>query len=124
MNNYDLYLKFIEIAAMNSFDSYIALKQFKKEYKKSEFYKQTHMPISVAYKMFLQQLPGQLFFKLQELTDVHSWAAKLTEVLNNIDEDAINNLIDKFTSMINMEALQDEKGELKIALNNLKDLIK
>ena len=32
MNNYDLYLKFVEIAAMNSFDGYIALKQFKKEY--------------------------------------------------------------------------------------------
>ena len=123
MNNYDLYLKFIDIASHNTFDAYIALKEFKKEYKKSEFYKKTHMPISCAYKMFLQQLPGKLFFKLQELTDIESLSTKLTEVINGIDEDTVNNLIDKLTSVFNMEQLQDEKGELKLALNNLKDLI-
>lgn len=124
MNNYDLYLKFIEIASYNPFDAYVELKKFKKEYKKSEFYKETGLRIDKAYKMFLGAIPGQLLAKIKEFTDVESLAAKLTDVINNIDEDTVNNLFTKLTSSFNLEQLQDEKGDLKILLNQIKDLVK
>ena len=87
MNNYELYLKFIEIASQNPFDAYTQLKVLNKEYKQSEFYKANKMSIDKAYKMFLNMLPGQLYFKISSLTDVDKWAAKITEAINGIDEE-------------------------------------
>jgi hypothetical protein len=123
MNNSELYLKFIEIASYNPFDAYIKLKEFKKEYKKSEFYKATRMSWRRAYKLFLQMMPSQLLAKLKEFTDVDMLATKLTDLINSVDEDAINGFFEKLTNIFNLEKLQDEKGDLKILLNQVKDLV-
>lgn len=124
MNNHDLYLKFIEIASYNPFDAYAQLKAFNKDYKKSDFYKASKMPIHKAYKLFLEMLPSQLYFKISTFTDVESLAAKLTDVINGIDEEAISKLLDRLTNIFNIDKLQDEKGDLKILLNQVKDLVK
>ena len=124
MDNRELYLKFIEIASYNPFDAYIELKAFKKQYKKSQFYKKTWMPIQSAYKMFLQMMPHQVLAKIKDLTDIESLTTKIEEVINGIDEDAINRFIDKLSNVFNIDKLQDEKGDLKILLNQIKDLVK
>ena len=124
MDNRELYLKFIEVASYNPFDAYVQLKAYNKEYKKSDFYKQTKMPLLKAYKMFLTMLPSQLYFKLSELTDTEMLAAKITSLIDSIDENSVDNLLNKITNIFNIEKLQDEKGDLKILLNQVKDLVK
>lgn len=124
MNNYDLYLKFIEISSLNPFDAYIQLKDLQKTYKKSEFYKQTKFSIKKAYALFLKMMPVQLVAKLHELTDTDRLGIKISDLLNSIDEDAINNVFDKFVNMFDINRLQEEKGDLKILLNQFKDLVK
>ena len=124
MNNYDLYLKFIEISSLNPFDAYIQLKDLQKAYKKSEFYKQTKLSIKKAYSLFLKMMPVQLVAKLHELTDIDRLGIKISDLLNSIDEDAINNVFDKFVNMFDINKLQEEKGDLKILLNQFKDLVK
>lgn len=123
MTNYELYLHFVEIMSHNVFDAYIKLKQFKKEYKKSIFYKTTKMPLFAAYNMFKQNFMTDLMTKIRDLTDTETLAMKLTDVINSIDEDSINNLINKLSNVFDMEKLQDEKGDLKILLNQIKDLV-
>lgn len=122
MNNYDLYFKFVTISSLNPFDAYLELKNFKKEYKQTDFYKKTKMSINRAYKMFLTTVPIQLAAKITELTDVSTLSTKISDVLNSVDEDAINNVFDKFVNAFDINKLQDEKGDLKILLNQLKNL--
>ena len=114
----------MEIASHNPFDAYTQLKAFRKQYKQSEFYKANKISLQSAYKMFLTMLPGQLYSKIDNFTDVEKWAAKITAVINGIDEDAINGLMNRLTNTFNLDELQDEKGDLKILLNQIKDLVK
>ena len=59
MNNEQLFELFQKIdESTNCFDRAIALKQAKKQYRKSDFYKQTLMPIHKAYEMY--QIRGVL----------------------------------------------------------------
>jgi hypothetical protein len=123
MTNYELNLEFIKIASKNPFDAYLDLKKMNKIYKQSEFYKETKMSIDKAYKLFLSMSPAQLVAKLQEFTDIELLSAKLTDVLNGIDEESVNNLLNKLTGIFDIEKLQDEKGELKLLLNQIKNLV-
>lgn len=123
MNNYELHLKFMEIAAYNIFDSYSKLKEFKKEYKQSDFYKSTHMPIQKAYKLFNQTLFTQLYFKLKELIDPTLWSYKLNQVMEDIDDDSLNNFMSKITAYFNLNNLMDEKGELQSLIQQIKNII-
>ena len=124
MSNQELYLKFIEIASLNPFDAYLQLKAFNKTYKKSTFYKQTKISINKAYKLFLNMTPVKLIATLQDLTDADRLGLKISDVLNSIDEDAINNVFERFVNVFDINKLQDEKGDLKILLNQIKDLVK
>ena len=123
MTNYELYLEFIKIASSNPFDAYMQLKELNKKYKKSQFYKATKMRINKAYQMFLQMSPVQLVEKIKDFANVETWSDKITELINGIDEEAINKLVDRLTSVFDIEKLQDEKGDLKILLNQVKDLV-
>lgn len=122
MNNRELYLKFIEIASCNPFDAYCRLKDFKKEYKKSDFYKATHLPLNKAYEYASKTIFVQLYTKLQEITDVSSWVDKINYFVEDLDSDTIQGLMDKISSSFNFANLDIEKGELRNFLNELKSL--
>jgi ribosome-associated toxin RatA of RatAB toxin-antitoxin module len=74
--------------------------------------------------MFLGAMPGQLLAKIKEFTDTESLITKIEDLINGIDEDAINGLFEKLSNVFNIDKLQDEKGELKLLLNQTKDLVK
>lgn len=122
MNNQELYLKFIEIASCNPFDAYCKLKDFKKEYKKSDFYKTTHLPLNKAYEYASKTIFVQLYTKLQEITDVSSWVEKINDFIEDLDGDTIQGLVDKISSSFNFTNLDMEKGELRNFLDELKSL--
>ena len=123
MNNCDLYLKFIEISSLNPLDAYIALKDLQKDYKKSEFYKKTKLSLKKTYAMFLRTVPVQLAAKLIDFVDTDKLGMKISDLLNSIDEDAIDNVFDKFVNAFDMNKLQEEKGDLKLLLNQFKNLV-
>ena len=54
MTNAELFQLFTRIQreSKNLFDVTLKLKQVRKQYRKSEFYRSTHMPINKAYEMF------------------------------------------------------------------------
>ena len=55
MNNAELFQLFLNIQreSENLFDVTLKLKQVRKQYRKSEFYRSTHMSIDKAYEMFV-----------------------------------------------------------------------
>ena len=67
MNNTELLTQFHVIAGKsNIFDICCELKKFNKQYKKSEFYKQTKLPINSAYKIFVESRGLAMYNKLNE----------------------------------------------------------
>ena len=123
MNNHELYLKFIEIASHNPFDAYCKLKELKKEYKKSDFYKTTHMPLYKAYEYANKHFFIQVYFKIQEVMDINSWSSKINSFLDDLDENAMQGLIEKISKTFNLDNLDFEKGELRDLLNQMKSLV-
>ena len=122
MNNYELYFKFATISSLNAFDAYIELKQFKKEYKKSDFYKKTKMPLFRAYKIYCNSLVPELYHKLKDWVTGEGIGAKLTEILENIDSDVLFEKVQQIVGSFNLDNLENEKGELQEAINKLKIL--
>jgi hypothetical protein len=123
MNNYELYLKLIEIASYNPLDGYCMLRNFDKEYKRSDLYKTTKMSLQNAYSYVLSSMWTQLYFKLQEVTDITSWVAKFNNFIDDLDEDKVQSLLNKITSSLNVNTLEFEKGELQNLLNQMKSLV-
>jgi hypothetical protein len=123
MSNRELYLKFIEIAASNPLDGYCQLKDFRREYKKTEFYKKTRLPLHTAYKYAIQSMGTQLYFKLCEIMDVTSWSDKINDFMEDLDPEMVENWINKITSVFNFSNLDSEKGELQNLLAQMTSLM-
>lgn len=121
MNNTELYDKFYRISLLNVFDAVIELKKFKKEYKKSDFYKATKISLLKAYDIFNKSILNELSSLIRELSDSSRLSSKLTEVLNDIDSETIQDLFDKIINVFNINELNEHKGELTGLLNQLKN---
>lgn len=121
MNNIELYDKFYKISLLNVFDAVIELKKFKKEYKKSDFYKATKISLLKAYDIFNKSVLNELSSLIRELSDSSRLSSKLTEVLNDIDSETIQDLFDKIINVFNIDELNEHKGELTGLLNQLKN---
>lgn len=121
MNNIELYDKFYKISLLNVFDAVIELKKFKKEYKKSDFYKATKISLLKAYDIFNKSILNELSSLIRELSDSSRLSSKLTEVLNDIDSETIQDLFDKIINVFNIDELNEHKGELTGLLNQLKN---
>ena len=121
MDNKELYNKFYEISLLNVFDGFIALKQLKKEYKKSDFYKTTKLPLLKAYEIFNKSSINEFLNTIKTLSDTDKMIAKLTDVINGIESDTIQEFFDKIVNTLNIEELNEHKGELTGLLNQLKN---
>lgn len=121
MDNKELYNKFYEIASLNIFDAVIELKKFKKEYKKSDFYKSTKLSLIRAYEIFNKSGINEFLYTLRTLTDTDKIINKLTDILNGIESDTIQDFFDKIVEVLNIDELNEHKGELTGLLNQLKN---
>ena len=123
MSNKELLIHFMAISQnSNIFDICCELKKFKKQYKTSDFYKITKMPIDTAYKMYISTKGFMLYNKLDNWLEPEFLSDKINEVINGIDEEKLQNLMNKITQVFNLDNLDNEKGELKQLINNLKIL--
>lgn len=111
MNNQELFSKFTEISKTNnSLDLYCELKKMERQYKKSNFYKQTKLNIVNAYKIFT--MDG--FIKINNL--LHN---SLISALANNDLAELSMLLEDFLSMFDYNKLDGLFIYIKNKLENL-----
>ena len=107
MNNQELELKIKEIINMpNMFDMIIAAQNFEKEYKQSDFYKATKMPLKEIIKI----AKTYYIFSYQNMIE------RMQSLINDLDFNKVNSLLDQFSSMF-----EQENDETMTMINELKE---
>ena len=110
MNNQELELKVKELLEIeNFFDMIIAVKDFEKEYKSSDFFKTTKMPLADVIKNA----------KMWYLTNMSAVGDNLQRVINDLDFNKINELLEQLGSVF-----AAENSETLNILQEFKDLVK
>lgn len=110
MDNLDLQKKVMEIVATpNMFDAIMEMKNFEKDYKASDFYKVTKMPIEDVIKY------GKMWYTY----DVDSIGSKIQDFVNNLDLEHLMELINQIG-----DTFSKENEEILGAAQTLKDIVK
>lgn len=110
MNNNELELKIKEILSIeNFFDMMEAVFDFEKEYKGSEFYKKTKMPLIEVIK------GSKTWYALQ----FKDFGNKIQSLINDLDLSNINNILEQLGDVYS----QENKETLDI-INSFKDIVK
>lgn len=122
MTKIDL-IKVLDEAYYEDFlDSVLVIKRNEKEYKLSDYYKETKIPLMELYKNYYQykksedDLIGQLtywFDNLDEAKVEEKIASVITKLRNNED-------LKEFFANFSLDRLEEQKEELEGALKDLK----
>jgi uncharacterized protein YktA (UPF0223 family) len=113
MNNIELEQHIKEIIDMgNMFDMIIAAKNFDKDYKTSDFYKTTKMPLMEIIK------DAKIFYFI----DTSVIKDKLQNIINNIDMSHLNELFDQVGNIYAQE--NADTMQMLNGLSDFKDIIK
>ena len=113
MDNKELELQIKKIIENdNMFDMIMAAKTFEKDYKTSEFYKTTKMPI-------LEVIKNAKIFYLINFTTLQN---KVQNMINNLDITKLNETFDKIGTVFATE--NSETMTMLEGLKDFKDLIK
>ena len=108
MNNIELEQKIKELIMIeNYFDLIEQVKEFEKEYKNSDFYKNTKMPLDKVIR------EARIHYALNFV----GMSAQLQKVINNLDISHLNELLDQIG-----ETFGQENKEINEQLEVLKDL--
>ena len=113
MDNVELEQKIKEILNItNFFDMLLAAKEFEKDYKTSDFYKITKIPLMEV----LKEVKSFYTFSVDAVIE------KIQTVVNNLDLTKLNSLFDEMGNLFQKENQETMKilGELK----DFKDVIK
>ena len=110
MNNQELELKVKELLAIeNFFDMIIAVKEFEKEYKNSDFFKVTKMPLMDVIK----------HTKMWYIMNLNHITAKIQSVINNLDFGHISGILDQLG-----DVYSKENADTLSILSSFKDIVK
>lgn len=110
MNNQELELKVKEIlATRNFFDMMEKAIEFEKEYKATDFFKKTKMPLVDVIK----NSKIWYFFQFEEVTE------KIQSLINELDFENVNNVLNQFGDLYR----QENEDTLSI-LQDFKELVK
>lgn len=94
MNNQELELRVKQILRNESFfDMIEAVIAFKKEYKKTNFYKKTRMPLIKVIKA------AKMWYTFQ----LKDFGEKIQDLINNLDLNKINELLNQFGNVYSQE---------------------
>lgn len=121
MTNFELELEFEKVFnTLDCFDSYIKLKQLKKIYKKSDFYKQTHLPINKAYQLYLKNNIINIMKFFLRLNNTEEVGNMISNYINNIDPDIIYNFFNKISELFSVDQLKELQNQLNLSMIKLK----
>lgn len=108
MDNIELENKVKELIKIdNYFDFVLAVKDFDKDYKASDFYKKTKKPLAEVMK------ESRIYYALQ-LKDL---ANRLQDLIDNLSLDNLNDLLNQMG-----DTFAQENSEIRESLEVLKDL--
>lgn len=106
MNNQELEIKVKELLEIQNFFDFIeAVKDFEKDYKNTDFYKKTKLPILEMIK----NAKGFYFIQLNDLFD------KLQEKINGLKFDSFYSIFDELSSVLAKETQETLSGLHDIA---------
>ena len=132
MNNTELIYLFQTISkAENCFDETIALKKITKEYKKSGFYKETHIPINKAYLIFklrglnnIANLLGNPIFTNICNGNIDLLRVELEDFIASFDFTKLDGLFNYLTDQLNKVNILDLQSDLTNTLQEFKKSFK
>ena len=108
MNNEKLQQKLEEISLKTNYlDQILALKMLNKEYKKSQFYKQTRIPLNRLYHDFL----------IGRFTSLQNVIAFFQEAINHLDFKKLDDIINNFSA-----SFADENAQIFDSLKLFKTI--
>ena len=106
MNNQELEIKVKELLEIQNFFDFIeAVKGFEKEYKNTDFYKKTKLPI-------LEMIKNAKGFYFLQLNDLFN---KLQEKINGLSFDRLYAIVDEFSAVLSKETQETLSGLHDIA---------
>ena len=121
MNNTTLFDKLKSIARIsNPLDAYLELKKLQKDYRKSDFYKQTHMPIKQVYIMVVLNGLKQVIDFVDKLQDPIQVGNLITEYIDSISTESIDELFGKLDNVFNIKDLKEVGEDLQKSIDKLK----
>ena len=113
MDNVELEQKVKEILNItNFFDMLLAAKEFEKDYKTSDFYKITKIPLMEV----LKEIKGFYTFSVDAIVE------KIQTAVNNLDLTKLNSLFDEMGNLFQKE--NQETADMLNSLKDFKDIIK
>ena len=113
MDNVELEQKVKEILNItNFFDMLLAAKEFEKDYKTSDFYKITKIPLMEI----LKEIKSFYTFSIDAVVE------KIQTAVNNLDLTKLNNLFDEMGNLFQKE--NQETADMLNSLKDFKDIIK
>jgi ACT domain-containing protein len=106
MNNQELEIKVKELLEIQNFFDFIeAVKDFEKDYKNTDFYKKTKLPVLEMIK----NAKGFYFLQLDDLFN------KIQDKINGLKIDSIYTIFDEFSSILAKETQETLSGLHDIA---------
>lgn len=130
MDNIVLFEKFKEIGKIsNCFDRELALKAFNKEYKKSQFYKQTHYSVHKAYYLVISNVFNSISMFMQSdlmLALTHGDYGKILSIAESTFEEFDYTCLDNFFEYLTkgFETLLNDNNINQDTLQQLADRFK
>lgn len=103
----------------NAFDRALKLKEIKKEYKTSAFYKQTRMPIYRAYEWFIKDSIANTAMSIKKFRDAQYIGEYITDLIDHISPDAVEDLMVRITEYLDTSKMVAASAEIGEQLKKL-----
>ena len=108
MENSQLLLKLAEINNItNELDRIIALRKFDKDYKKTQFYKETKMPLKELHATLTYFKAEKFINEAINKLSIDNLSDTINDVLENIDTGTLNNFFNMLIDYLNPQHLKD-----------------
>lgn len=121
MDNGQLWLDYNKAnSKLNVFDRVLALQEFDKEYKKSDFYKQTKMSIKDFQQYCIMFRLHDILDTISTYADVDGLGEFFTEVLDAMDSEVINNFFGRIVDAIDPKSLAESSQVLQSQIAQLR----
>lgn len=123
----ELQLFLDDLSELSFLSAILEINKKEKQYKNSEFFKQTRIPLLSLYEKYLQYVTlskdriEEIALAIESL-DLNRFSDKLAElVLKTLDKETIQKRIEEFSKDFNLEELLEQNEELEEIVNKLKE---